>query len=409
MPTEKLYYQDAHLRACTAVVQECRAVKGHYEIVLDRTCFYPEGGGQPGDLGVLSLQGADPYTAGSCSIDSGDGNRIRIYDTHEKDGLILHYAEQPIPPGTAVTAELDWPHRFGLMQQHSGEHMISGVIHRRWGLDNVGFHMGADVITIDLSGELTMTELLEVEEEVNDRIWENREVKVWIPSREELAAIPYRSKKELEGDVRIVEFPDTDLCACCGTHVKQTGEIGLVKILGCEKFHGGVRVELLCGGRAARYLSRIHEQNRQISQQLSAKPPETAAAVASLAAQSNAKGQRVYQLEEALFAAKAEEHKDAGDVLVFFDDLNADGVRRACDALQQTCGGRAAVFSGSDDTGYKYAVGLPGGNLKEFVKELNAALSGRGGGKPFFVQGSVSSAREEITAFFAAAGTSCSV
>ena len=378
--TEKLFYENAYIRSCSSVVQECRSAKGRYEIVLDRTCFYPEGGGQPGDTGAL--------------------NGVRVFDTHERDGLILHYTKEPVDPGTAVEACIDWDRRFDLMQQHSGEHMISGVIHRRWGLENVGFHMGADRITIDLSGELTPEQLAEVEEEVNRRIWQDDPVRVWYPSPEELAKIPYRSKKELTGSVRLVEFPGADICACCGTHVDRAGAIGLVKILNCEHFHEGVRVELICGQRAVDYLSRIHEQNRRISQQLSAKPLETADAVAGLAAEYNEKRQRVHALEEAAFAAKARELAGAGDVLVFLDDLDSDGIRRACDAIQKTCGGRAAVFSGTDAGGYKYAVGQPGGDLREFAKSLNSGLNGRGGGKPFFVQGSVRAERLSIERFF---------
>ena len=379
--TEKLYYQDAYMKTCTATVLECRQAKHGYEVILDRTCFYPEGGGQPGDTGTL--------------------NGIPVTDTHEKGGQILHYTATPLEPGTQVTAAIDWDHRFDLMQQHSGEHMVSGVIHRRWGYENVGFHMGADMITIDLSGELTMEQLQEVELEVNQRIWQNDTVKIWYPGPEELATIPYRSKKALTGAVRIVEFPGADICACCGTHVAQTGAIGLVKLLSCVRFHEGVRVEMLCGLRAVRYLSRINDQNRLVSQQLSAKVMETAAAVSSMAAELAEKKQQVYAMEEAEFAAKAQALSGCGNATVFMEGLSADGVRRACIAIQETCGGRAAVFSGSDETGYKYAVGLPDGDLRSWVKELNAALKGRGGGKPFFVQGSVQATKAEIQAFMA--------
>ena len=150
------------------------------------------------------------------------------------------------------------------MQQHSGEHMVSGVVHRRYGLDNVGFHMGADVITIDFSGILTESQLLEVEQEVNRRIWNDSPVRCWYPVPEELEKLRYRSKKALDWPVRLVEFPETDLCACCGTHVARTGEIGLVKFLSVEKFHSGIRIELLSGKRAYRYLNDVVRQNRQV-------------------------------------------------------------------------------------------------------------------------------------------------
>lgn len=379
METEKLFYQDAYQKEFTARVVDCRPGKKGYEIVLDRTCFYPEGGGQPGDHGTL--------------------NDIPVTDTHEKDGEVLHHTAQPLEIGAAVHGVIDWNRRFDLTQQHSGEHMVSGVVHRIYGYDNVGFHMGADTITIDFSGELTMEQLWEVEQEVNRRIWQNSPVKCWYPTAQELSAIPYRSKKELTGAVRIVEFPGADICACCGTHVAHTGEIGLVKLLTAEKFHSGVRVEMLAGERAVSYLSAIALQNRQVSQLLSAKVLETAKAVAALSAEAEQLRQKVFALENARFAEKAEALRGKGNVFVRMDNLTADGVRRAAIAIQETCGGRAAVFSGDDQSGYKYAVGLPEGDLRSWVKELNAALQGRGGGKPGFVQGSVSAKWDEIVAF----------
>ena len=387
MNTEKLCYQNAYIQTCPAIVQDCVVIKDHYGIVLDRTCFYPEGGGQPGDTGMLS--------------------DVRVFDTHEKDGQILHYTREALQPGTEVQAAIDWDRRFDLMQQHSGEHMLSGYIHGRWGYENVGFHMGADRITIDLSGELTWEELMEAEVAVNERIWKNEPVKVWYPSSEELGEIPYRSKNELTGDVRIVEIAGTDICACCGTHVAGTGEIGLLKILNCEKFHEGIRVEMVCGRRAMAHLGQIFEQNRRVSQLLSAKPAETAQAVADLAADQGEKRRRIYELEERLFAVRAEEMDGRGDVLAFYEELESDGIRRACDALQKRCGGRAAVCAGTDEAGYKYAVGFPGGDLRSLVREINETLHGRGGGKPFFVQGSVQACAEEIRAFFAARGFDC--
>ncbi len=379
METEKLFYQDAYLRETTAKVLECRQGKHGYEIVLDRTCFYPEGGGQPGDQGTI--------------------NGIRVTDTHEKDGLVLHYTEEPIAVGTEVKAVIDWNRRFDLTQQHSGEHMVSGVVHRIYGYDNVGFHMGADMVTIDFSGELTEQQLRGVEQEVNEKIWLDSPVKCWYPTPAELKEIPYRSKKELTGKVRIVEFPGADICACCGTHVAHTGEIGLVKILSVEKFHSGVRVEMLSGRRALQYLTAVQDQNRQISQLLSAKVMETAKAVKNLAAELENKRQQVTAMENAQFAALAEQYRDKGDVCIKVDGLSADGVRRAAIAVQETCGGRAAIFSGDEESGYKYAVGQLQGDLRAWVKELNAALHGRGGGKPRFVQGSAAAKWDEIVAF----------
>lgn len=380
MATEKLFYEDPHLQTFTAVVLSCRQGKHGWEIELDRTAFYPEGGGQPGDRGAL--------------------NGVPVTDTHESEGRLLHYCECPLEEGSTVEGIVDWQWRFDLMQQHSGEHMVSGLVHEKYGYDNVGFHMGKDVVTIDFSGMLTMEQMQEIEQEVNRRIWLNLPVRVFYPDRETLATLPYRSKKELTGQVRLVEYPDTDLCACCGVHVTHTGEIGLVKLLTCQKFHEGVRVEMLCGRKAVEYLSAMAAQNRQISGLLSAKPGETAAAAARMQQELADARYRAGQLEDQIFAQKAAALTGAGDVLLFEEGLKPDGLRRLADAVLHTCGGRCAVFSPSED-GFFYALGQENGDLRDLVRAMNTALNGRGGGKPFFAQGSVRATRREIEAFFA--------
>ncbi len=378
--TEKLYYTDSHIREFTATVRSCEQGKHGWEVTLDRTAFYPEGGGQPGDRGTL--------------------NGIAVTDTHEKGEDVVHFCREALPVGETVTGILDWDWRFQLMQQHSGEHMVSGLVHAAYGYHNVGFHMGKDAVTIDFDGMLTDEQLAEIEQQVNAAIWRNLPVETLLPSEEELRQLPYRSKKELTGQVRIVRFPSVDLCACCGVHVQHTGEIGLVKFLSCVKFHEGVRIEMLSGGRALEYLSQAWQQNRQISGLLSAKPFETAAAAARMQQELNDTKYRAGQLEDRLFRQKAESLRGAGDVLLFEEGLKPDALRRFADAVLQVCGGRCAVFSKTED-GYQYAIGQENGDLRAFTKAMNTALNGRGGGKPFFVQGSVKATRAEIEAFFA--------
>ena len=380
MQTDRLYYKDSHMREFDAQVLSCTPGKHGYDVVLDRTAFYPEGGGQPGDTGTLS--------------------GVRVTDTHECGGEIVHYCDAPLTPGAAVHGALDWERRFDLRQHHSGEHLLSGIVHRRFGYDNVGFHMGADWVTIDFSGVLTLEELRAVEQEANAAIWRDIPAEITHPDAETLKTIPYRSKKELTGDVRIVTFPGVDICACCGTHVTHTGEIGLVKIFSCEKFHEGVRLELLCGRRALEYLSAALDQNRRVSGQLSAKPLETAEAVRRALDELAQQKARAAALEARVFEAQAEGLRGRGNVLLFEDGLTPDALRRLGDAVMTRCGGRCAVFSGSDAEGYKYCVAEDGGDLRQLTKEMNAALHGRGGGKPFFVQGSVSASRREIETFF---------
>lgn len=378
---EKLYEENPFMTRFTAVVESCVQGKKGYDVVLDRTAFYPEGGGQPYDRGVLG--GA------------------MVLEVHERDGVVVHTCGRPLEVGTQVEGQIDWERRFDLMQQHSGEHIVSGLAHKKWGCDNVGFHMGSDVITIDLNVVLDEADLRWLEDAANRYIWENYPVEITYPSPEELEKLDYRSKKALTGRVRIVSFPGADVCACCGTHVASSGQVGLVKLLSAQKFREGVRIELVCGGRAVGWLSRVAEENHQISTLLSAKPFETAAAVRRLLDEHAALKARAAGLEDGHFAALAARYAGAGDVLLFEEGLSPDGLRRLCDKVLHVCGGRCACFSGSDSGGYKYAVGEKGGDLRAFVKELNAALKGRGGGKPDFAQGSVQAKKAEIEAFFA--------
>ena len=373
---EKLYEQDAFIVKFEAKVLSCAKGKKGFDIILDRTAFYPEGGGQPYDTGTLG--------------------GVKVLEVHNREGEIVHTCDAPLEPGRNITGIIDWDRRFDLMQ----EHIVSGLAHSLWGCENVGFHMGAEVVTIDLSLPLDQDQLARLEAEANRCIYLDLPADISYPSREELEHIPYRSKKELAGQVRIVTFPGADCCACCGTHVRSAGQVGLVKLLTMQKFREGVRIELVCGGRALQYLSRALEQNSQVSNFLSAKMFDTAGAVAKLLAKNEELKARVISLEEDRFAALAERYAGTGDVLLFEDGLSPDSLRRLCDAVLHTCGGRCACFSGTDGWGYKYAIGQAGGDLRGFVKELNQVLHGRGGGKPDFVQGGVQASREEIERFF---------
>ena len=378
MITEKLFENKPYLKEFDANILSCEQSGDGYAVVLDRTAFYPEGGGQPCDLGTLG--GA------------------HVLDVHQKDGVIVHTLDAPL--SGSVHGVLDWDRRFDLMQQHSGEHLVSGTAHRLYGVENVGFHMGADLITIDFDKVVTMEELAVVEAQVNAAIWANLETKISYYDSEDACPIDYRSKKAIEGRLRLVEFPGVDICACCGTHVTRTGEIGLVKLLSVVKFHQGVRIELVCGKRAYAYVSAVTAQNRAVSGLLSAKPFETAAAVERTLAEFNAVKQEKARWEGRCFQATAASLHGAGDLLLFEDDLSPDSLRRLCVEVMAVCGGRCAVFSGTDGAGYAYAVGLENGDLRAFVKDMNAALNGRGGGKPNFAQGRVAAKRAEIEAFW---------
>ena len=372
----KLYENDPYLTQFTGTVLSCTPSKKGYDIILDQTAFYPEGGGQPYDTGVLG--------------------GVHVLEVHTRADAIVHTCDAPLTPGQQVSGTIDWERRFDLMQQHSGEHIVSGLAHAKYGCDNVGFHMGSDVITIDLNVELDQTQLEELEAEVNRYLWQDRPTQILYPTAQELEHIDYRSKKAIDGQVRIVTFPGADTCACCGTHVSSAGQIGLVKLLSVQRFRDGVRIELVCGGRAMAYLNSAAGQNHKVSNLLSAKATETGKAVERLLEENQALKLRLSAMEDSHFQTLAERHTGAGDVVLFEDDLSPDGLRRLCDAVLNTCGGRCACFSGSAREGYAYAIGQRGGDLRAFVKEMNQALNGRGGGKPDFVQGRVQAARKDI-------------
>ena len=380
METEKLYYADPFLKEFTATVLDCQAGKNGYTVTLDRTAFYPEGGGQPADHGTL------------------DG--AAVTDVHEKNGVIFHNVDRAVEIGKTVSGFIDWARRFDHMQQHSGEHICSGLICGRYGCDNVGFHMGTDIVTIDFNADIPWEELLEIEGQANRYIQEDHPIDIQFHRGAELDAIDYRSKKPLEGDVRIVAFPGADCCACCGTHVLRSGQVGLVKFLSVQKFREGVRIELLCGQRALDYLSRTWEQAKIIGQHLSVKPVDAVAAVERLEGELSALKMRCAGLEEAVFTGIAAEQAGKGNVLLFQPPMKPDSVRKLADAVSKTCGGLAAVFAG-EGSHYAYALGRTDGqDISAVVKALNGTLHGRGGGRNGFAQGSVEAARSDIEAFF---------
>ena len=379
METKKLYYDNPFLQRFAAVVTACEEAKGGWTVTLDQTAFYPEGGGQPYDTGTLG--------------------GVKVLEVHEKDGVVTHLCGAPLAVGESIEGEIDWARRFDHMQQHSGEHICSGLICARFHCDNVGFHMGTDTVTIDFNADISWDALAEIEEAANRYIYEDHPIDIQLHRGAELDAIDYRSKKPLEGDVRIVTFPQADCCACCGTHVARSGQVGLVKFLSVQRFRDGVRIELLCGGRALRYLSSCWEQSLHIAQALSVKPTASFVGVERLLTELSALKQRCARLEESVFAQTAAQYEGKGDVLLFEDEMAGDSLRKLCDAVASTCGGRCAVFAGTDGA-YKYAIGLVSGDLRELTKKLNAELSGRGGGKPNFVQGSVAAARRAVEKFF---------
>ncbi len=379
MNTRKLYEEDSTLRHFSARVLDCREEKEGWAVTLDETAFFPQGGGQGWDTGTL-------------------GGR-RVLAVTEEQGEIHHLCNGPLEIGTRAEGLVDDGRRRDLTQQHSGEHIVSGIIAGRYGFHNVGFHMGADTVTIDFDGVVPQEALEEIQWEANRVVLRDIPLHIWYPSAEELERLPYRSKKKLEGPVRLVEIPGVDLCACCGTHVLRTGEIGPILFLSWMRFHQGVRMELVCGERALHYLFAAEDQNRKIARMLSAKPLESYAGARRLQEDLDRMKYRCAGLEEQMDRQTAEELRGRGDVLVLREDLSPDGLRRLACAVMETCGGLCAVFSPAEGS-CRYAVASKTADVRPFVKKLNEALNGRGGGRPELAQGSVTADVPAVRAFW---------
>lgn len=375
--TEKLYYTDSHIHEFSARVLSCEKAKKGFAVVLDKTAFFPEGGGQPADTGIIGP--------------------AAVRDVQEQNGEIFHYTDQALTPGEEYACALDWEQRLCRMQNHSGEHIFSGITHKLYGFDNVGFHMGAECMTIDFSGELSWEQLTEIETLANQAVRDDLPVKTCFPGPEALSQMEYRSKLELTRDVRIVEIPGTDRCACCAPHVKRTGEIGLIKLLSAERHRGGVRIELVCGMDALRECRLMQENVTAVSGLLSAKRAKSAAAVERMLAEQARLKERVAELSMALARLKAERFGyTEGNICVFDKVLDEVALRELVNLLMEKCGGMAGAFSGSDETGYMYIIGSKNIDLRSHSREINAAINGKGGGTAEMIRGRASTSAENI-------------
>lgn len=375
--TRQLYYEDSHIAEFTARVMSCKTYKDGYAVVLDRTAFFPEGGGQPGDTGRL--------------------NESEVLDTRMVNGEIGHILKEPLADGTEVSGRIDWLRRFRLMQNHSGEHVLSGLTHSRFGYENVGFHMAEGIVTLDFDGELTREQLAELEWDANLAIYENHRINTFFPSSEELAGFQYRSKLDLTENVRLVEVEGIDLCACCAPHVSQTGEIGVLRILSAMRHRGGMRLTMACGLNALEEANKTEKNVLSISAALSAPKHETAAAVEKLKNELAETKALCSALRKQLLSLRIKDMpENEGNVLLFEEGLDANSLRELVNAGLEKCGDILAAFSGDDAGGYTYVIGSRTTNLREYAKQLNEAVEGRGGGKPNMLQGTCTANRITI-------------
>lgn len=375
---EKLYYKDSYLTTFQSTVISCTPTgQGQYQIVLNETAFYPEGGGQPYDVGTLG--GA------------------RVLEVHEKNGQVVHTTDLPLEEGQLAEGLIDWDRRFSHMQNHTGEHILSGIIHARFGYDNVGFHMGSDAVTVDFNGVITQEQLAEIEAEANGVVFADVPVMIAYPSPKELHEMDYRSKKELTGEVRIVTIPGGDTCACCGTHVKTTGAIGMIKTIGMINYKGGVRISMLCGWDALADYGKRLNQVAALSHLLSAKADAVTDAVVKLKAESAEKDFLIHQLYQQIFTGKTAALPDNDQPLCIFEEnLTPVQLRQLCTMLYEKNKGSIVAVCSWNGTAYQFALGSGRADVRPVSKILNQKLNGRGGGSSLMVQGMWNAAEAEI-------------
>lgn len=378
--TVKLYDTDAYLAEFTATVREVNEKDGHYEILLDRTAFFPEEGGQSADGGTL---------------DDAEVQNVRLVGDE-----ILHIMGAPLPIGKCVTGKLFFSARYDKMQQHTAEHILSGLFCSQYGYHNVGFHLGETDTTLDLDGLPTREMLDTVETLANEAIMKNLPVTAEYPSPERLAELTYRSKLSLTEGVRIVTVEGVDTCACCAPHVARTGEIGCVKILDAERYKGGVRLHMKAGMRALSDYRMRYTETAEISALLSEKQAELTPAVQKLVTE-HAELLRAYRELRLSQMREAGERAEAceGDLVRFFDGASYDELRAFANVALPRVGGRLVLLSQGKDT-YSYLIAAKERDLSSEIRAINVALGGRGGGRGNMVMGTFSASKEDILAYF---------
>lgn len=378
--TIRIYDTDSHAAEFAGVVLSCTPAAFGYDIILDRTAFFPGGGGQEADQGTLA--------------------GMSLISIYEEDQIVHHVVDKPLEVGATVHGAIDYERRFSNMQLHSGEHIVSGLLHSTYGVDNVGFHMGSTEVTLDINGILTMEQLLEIEKRANEAIYKNLPVTVTYPSAAELADLNYRSKKELSGEVRIVTYEGLDCCACCAPHVQRTGEIGLIKILSAQKYKGGTRISMLSGRRALEAVNVYQDHVTRIGAMLSTKPEGTYSGVCKMKEELAAMHEQLITVQRQLIRLKVETVEPGSEPLVVFEDLaDPNCAREYVNLLVERREGPVVLYL-ARGTGYQYIMATRSGSVRALGQQMNKALNGRGGGSDAMVQGTLQADREAIEAYW---------
>lgn len=379
MLTSKLYYEDAYIKVFNASVLSCEFAGDFYKIILDKTAFFPEGGGQKADCGFI-------------------GN-VEITDVQEIDGEIIHFSKEALVVGQTYECKIDWNTRFSRMQNHSGEHIVSGIVHSSFGYDNVGFHMEDDYVTVDFNGELNREQLDVVEEKANFTVYSNYKITCFFPDSNGLASLDYRSKLDLTENVRLVEIENTDLCACCAPHVNSTGEIGVIKILDFMRHRGGVRLVMKCGSDALHDYREKYKSVYEVSGLLSAKQGDISVAVERLQSELDTVRKDFYNFKLSVAENDKSKLVIVGDCSYFVTNgYDADMMREVVNfgmLKSKLC----VIFSGDDESGYSYIAGSLTLDMKNIAKTINSVLNGRGGGRDTMIQGKVLASKEQIIDF----------
>lgn len=373
--TERLFEHDSYIKSFNATVLSCEEKGGSYLVTLDRTAFFPEGGGQPADKGEI--------------------NGIKVLDVQENKGIILHKTEAPITVGEKVEGHIDWALRFSRMQSHCAEHIISGVVHSLFGYDNVGFHLSDNQMFVDFSGPLTQADIDTIEEEANLAIFRNLPIYATYPSKEEIPSLDYRSKLDITEGLRLITIEGVDCCACCAPHPARTGEIGIVKVVDFTPYKGGTRVELVAGIKAVRDYSALNYSNKALMKLLSARRNEVSDAVTKLSDNFRVVQAEKQELSKKLALSELSPVTVNSSVYAFCKDASYDELRFCSNSLMEKGYENCLLFSNTDGDNYIYTVSSVANNANTITSALNKALDGKGGGKPNYTQGKLISPSKE--------------
>ena len=379
--TQKLF-DEGELFEFEATVLSCEQGKKCYEVTLDRSAFFPEGGGQAGDVGTLG--------------------GVKVIDTQEKGGVVYHKTDKPLEVGAKVKGVIDRAVRLRRMQNHSGEHLIMGFIHARFGYENVGFHLGKDEVTLDLNGVISYEQLLECEQQANEAIAQDRPITISYPDDETLSTLAYRSKLENMENVRIVTIEGIDVCACCAPHLSSTGKIGVVKVLTAESYKGGTRVHILCGLDAVAEYEKKQAIVKELQRLLSAKPEKILDSVKRLLDENGELKKKLTDIANAQADSIIASLKNdgRGSFCTFTEGLDSNALRRIANEGVKLTDGVFGAFNKTEG-GYSYIIASEKVALRAKAKEINTALGGKGGGSDAMIQGSITAGEQAVREYFA--------